>query len=297
MQTGSAGKKSRYAYLLGEDISHSLSPAIHNAAFAALGLDCEFGLLDVPPSRLPEALARLREADCLGANITMPYKSTLLAVAEESSETVKRCGAASIVINHEGRLSLHNNDVEAITACLKRRAATIARGSAVIVGAGGSAAAMLESLRRIPPSRVFVLARRPDQAKMLVERVRDWMPFSIEVGHLSEGGKPLADASLIFNATPLGVREGDPSPIPRAVLRPGLLIYDIVYRREGPTRLQRDAVAAGALICDGVRHIYEQAPFTFRMLTGHEAPSSVMLQTLRKATGREPLEWGSDPRI
>ncbi len=289
-----ARKTTRYAFLLGEHISHSLSPAVHNPAFAALGLDYEYGLLDVPPAGLQAALTRMRQPDCLGGNITMPYKHDVLAAAEECSETVRRCGAASILINRDGRFVLHNNDVEGIAACLSRRAATVARGPAVIVGAGGSAAAMLEALRRVPPTRVLVLARRLERAQALAERARGWVPVPVEAGHLAEGARALAEATLILNATPLGVREGDPSPVPQEALRPGLLVYDIIYRRDGLTRLQSEALAAGALVCDGMRHIFEQAPFTFQMLTGHEAPREVMLESLVAATGRQPLDWGSE---
>ena len=154
MARPSGRKASKYAFLLGEHISHSLSPAIHNPAYTALGLDYEFGLMDVPPSGLQEALARMREPDCLGGNITMPYKRDVLAAADECSDTVRRCEAASLMINRKGRFLLHNNDVEAIAACLGRRAATVAKGPAVIIGAGGSAAAMLEALRRVPPTRI-----------------------------------------------------------------------------------------------------------------------------------------------
>lgn len=297
MDRSSVRKATRYAFLLGEHISHSLSPAVHNPAFAALGLDYEYGLLDVPPARLPEALARMRQPDCLGGNITMPYKHDVLAAAEECSETVRRCGAASILINRDGRFVLQNNDVEAIAACLSRRAATVAKGQAVIIGAGGSAAAMLEALRRVPPSRVLVLARRPEAAEALAERARGWVPVPVEAGHLQEGARALAEATVIFSATPLGVREGDPSPVPREALRPGQLVYDIVYRRDGLNRLQSEALAAGALVCDGMRHIFEQAPFTFQMLTGREAPREVMLESLVAATGRRPLDWGSDGTV
>src|SRR5574341_1077870 len=184
MSPPSVRKATRYAYLLGERISHSLSPAIHNAAFAALGLDYAYGLLDVPPSRLPDALARMRQRDCLGGNITMPYKHDVLAAAEECSETVRRCGAASILINRNGRFVLQNNDVEGIAACLRRRAATVAKGTAVIVGAGGSAAAMLEALRRVPPTRVLVLARHPERARALAERARGWLQVPVRAGDL-----------------------------------------------------------------------------------------------------------------
>jgi shikimate dehydrogenase len=224
----------------------------------------------------------------------MPYKHDVLAAAEECSETVRRCGAASILINRDGRFALDNNDVKAIAACLGRRAATVARGPAVVVGAGGSAAAMLEALGRVRPTRVLVLARRLEAAQALVERARAWLPAPIEAARLQEGAKALGEAAVILNATPLGVREGDPSPVPREALRPGLLVYDIVYQRKSLNRLQADALAAGALVCDGMAHIFEQAPFTFRMLTGHEAPREVMLEALVAATGRRPLDWGSD---
>jgi shikimate dehydrogenase len=284
----------RHAFLLGQHISHSLSPAIHNPAYAALELDCEFGLLDVPPSRLPEALARMRRPDCLGGNVTMPYKGDVLAAAEECSETVRRCQAASLMVNRHGRFVLHNNDVEAIAACLRRRAATVAGGPAVILGAGGSAAAMLEALRRVPPARVTLLARRPEAAAALVERARAWIGVPLEAGDLAAGAPAMGEAALILNATPLGVHPGDPSPVPRSVLRPGLLVYDIVYQREGLNALQREALAAGARVCDGMMHIFEQAPFSFRMLTDREPPRDVMLQGLLDATGRHPLDWGAD---
>jgi len=287
-------KAKRYAFLLGEHISHSLSPAIHNPAYAALGLEYEYGLLDVPSSRLQEALTRMRQPDCLGGNITMPYKRDVLAAADECSETVRRCQAASLLINRKGRFVLHNNDVEAIAACLGRRAATVAKGPAVIIGAGGSAAAMLEALRRVPATRVAVLARRPEAAEALVERAREWIGLPLEAGHLAEGRRAMAEAAVIFNATSVGVHAGDPSPVPREVLRSGLLVYDIVYQREGLNTLQSEALAAGALVCDGMAHIFEQGPFSFRMLTDREAPRDLMLKSLIAATGRRPLDWGSD---
>jgi shikimate dehydrogenase len=121
------------------------------------------------------------------------------------------------------------------------------------------------------------------------------VPFPVEAGPLGDVGRALAGATLVLNATPLGVAEGDGSPVPRAALRPGLLVYDVVYRREGPTPLQADALAAGALVCDGLAHLFEQAPFTFRLLTGHEPPRAVMLESLVEATGRPPLDWGPEP--
>jgi shikimate 5-dehydrogenase len=153
---------------------------------------------------------------------------------------------------------------------------------------------MLEALRRVPPTRVTVLARRPEAAQALVERARAWLRLPLEAGHLTEGRRAMADAAVIFNATSLGVHAGDPSPVPREMLRPGLLVYDVVYQRQGLNTLQSEAMAAGALVCDGMAHIYEQGPFSFQMLTDREAPRDLMLKSLIAATGRKPLDWGSD---
>jgi len=104
----------------------------------------------------------------------------------------------------------------------------------------------------------------------------------------------MAGAAAIFNATSLGMHAGDPSPVPREVLRPGLLVYDIVYQRAGLNALQSEALAAGALVCDGLTHICENTPFSFQMLTDREAPRKLMLESLVAATGRRPLDWGAD---
>jgi shikimate dehydrogenase len=181
-----------------------------------------------------------------------------------------------------------------MAACLARRAGAVGRGLAVLVGAGGSTAAMLEALRRVPAARAVVMARRLDQAEALVARVRPWTPFPVEARSLPDGARLLHEATLIVNATALGVQEDDPSPVPRAALRPGVLVYDVIYRRTGLTRLQADAVAAGALVCDGLCHLFEQGPLAFGLLTGQDAPRAAMLEGLVAATGRPLLHWGSE---
>ena len=287
-------KATRHAFLLGQHISHSLSPAIFNTTFAALGLNYAYDLLDVPPDRLQDALTRMRQPDCLGGNVTMPYKHAVLAVADECSEAVRRCGAANLLANREGRFALENTDVEAIATCLARRAVTIMRGPAVVIGTGGAAAAMLEAMRRVPPTRILILARHPDRAKALVDRACKWLPVPIDAGDLRDGAPALARAALILNATSLGMQDGDSSPVPKRALRPAQLVYDIVYNRKQYTQLQSEALDAGALVCDGLTHQIEQAPPTFRLLTGCDGPREIMLKAQVAVTGRQPLAWGSD---
>ncbi len=137
-----------------------------------------------------------------------------------------------------------------------------------------------------------VLARRLEAARELARRAGEWLPAPIEVARLSGTEDEFRDAVVVFNATPLGMNEDDPSPVPLDALRPGLLVYDIVYRRSGLTRLQAEALARGSLVCDGADHLLQQALPTFRLLTGVEPPESVMREALVGATGREPLDWG-----
>jgi len=280
----------RTAYLLGQGISQSLSPAIHNAAFQASGLPYRYELLDISPDRLDWAINRLRQPDSLGSNITMPYKSAVLAAAGTLSDSVTMCGAGNLLVNQAGLLSLHNTDVEAIARVLQTRSEQIRDSTVVIVGAGGSAAATLAALSRIPVGRVRLAVRRTSAGEALAVRARRWLHAPIEVIG-SEATAAFESAAVVFNMTPLGSHSDDPLPMPTSVIRRDLLIYDIVYRRDGPTKLQRIALEQGALVTDGAGHLLTQAGPTFELLTGETAPVATMLAAFVSAVGRRPLLW------
>jgi len=281
----------RHAYLLGHHIAHSLSPAMHNAGFQALGLDIEYGLLDVDIDGLAVAFARVRQPDCVGVNVTMPYKPDAATEADERSPEVDRCGVANLLLNRNGRLAARNVDIDGIVACLERRHPTIASGPAVVLGSGGAAAAVLEALRRVPPKWLIVCARNLEAADELIRRIG--IPADIQP--LTDAREFVREAALLVNTTPLGMKPDDPLPVPQDALTPGLLLYDLVYTRSGSTPLQAAALEAGALVCDGLTHVYEQAIPSFRLFTGQEPPAGVLRRGLVSALrGREPLDWGSD---
>lgn len=278
----------RHAFLLGEGISHSLSPAIHNAGFAALDLDLDYGLLDVTRDGLPAALERLRRADCAGCNVTMPYKPDAAVAAGWQAPEVQTSGVANLLLNHDGRLRAHNVDIAGIVSCFERRRQTIAAGRAVVLGSGGAAAAALVALGAVPPKAITVAARNTLAARRLIQRLR----LAADITPL---GEIPADTSLIFNSTPLGMKPEDPSPIAEEDLGPTRLVYDIVYSRSGATPLQAAALHAGSPVCDGLTHLLAQAIPTFRLLTGHDAPTNVLERALQAAIGGlERLDWGSD---
>jgi len=284
----------RHAYLLGENISHSLSPPMHNAGYRALGIDMEYRLLDVARGGLPEAFRRIRHPDCAGSNVTMPYKPDAATAADRRSAEVERCGVANVLLNRAGELQAQNVDIVASIACFERRRSAIAAGMALILGSGGAAAAGLEALRQVTPRRIALAARNPAALRHLLEIARD-VGIPVEAHDLAEAPRLAREAALIFNATPLGMKTGDPLPVPPEVLRPGLLVYDLVYTRSGPTPLVEAALNAGALVCDGLTHVYEQALPSFDLFTGQPAPAQAMLQAVVDTLGgRRPIEWGQE---
>lgn len=286
-----AAAPARRAYLLGTGISHSISTAVHNAGAAHLGLDWRYELLDVEREELPAALDRLRQADCAGANVTMPFKGDAASAADRRSASVERSGAANLLVNEGGELVAGNTDVEGMVALLSRRREQIGSGLTVLLGAGGAAAATLEALSRVPPREVLILARRAEAAAELAALAAERFSLPASGGPIGRECPLPPSAVLVVNATALGMADADPSPVAADSLGPGSLVYDYVYSRRGPTALQRQARAAGAELCDGAAHLLAQALPTFEALTGAAAPAAVMRDAVAEALGAPPCEW------
>jgi shikimate dehydrogenase len=243
--------------LLGERIGYSASPAMHNAAFAHLGMDVRYELADVDAAALADAVASLRAADRIGANVTRPHKRTVCAMVDELSPDVVRTGASNTIASRAGRLVAFNTDLPAIADEL--RSIGPAR-HAVVLGTGGASAAALATLADAGTS-VTVVGR---DAWASIPRV-------------------IRGADLVINATPIGT-ESDESPLDPDLLRPDLTVLDLVYR-PSPTVLVRAARAAGATAQDGSGVLLRQAVLSFELWTGADAPIEVMADALRVELG------------
>lgn len=246
------------AVLLGHHISYSASPAIHNAAFAALDMDARYELRDVDGLALADEVAGILEGDRIGANVTQPHKMAVCELVDEIAPEVRRLGAANTIVRSSGRLVARNTDLAAVAAELPTG---ISR--AVVLGAGGASRAVVAALRDAGCAGVLVL----DRAR--------WanMPGA------------LAIAELLVNATPIGT-DSDDTPVPARLLHGGLRVLDLVYR-PSPTRLVREARAAGALAHDGSGVLLRQAALSFAMWTGRQPPIDAMRAALRAELGGE----------
>jgi shikimate dehydrogenase len=241
------------AVLLGRGIGYSASPAMHNAAFAALGMDARYELRDVDPASLGGEVTALLHDGRIGANVTQPHKIAVCELVDELGSEVRRLGAANTIVRDGDRLIARNTDLEALVNELPPRV-----DRAVVLGAGGASRAVVAALQDIGCQQTLV-----------IDRAR-WANLP----------GALVTADLLVNATPLGT-DSNETPVPADLLRPDLRVVDLVYR-PAPTRLVREARESGAAARGGAGILLRQAAASFTLWTGREAPVEVMRDALER---------------
>ena len=267
--------------LLGDRVRHSVSPAIHNAGFAACGLDLAYLACAVPGDRFADALAGLHALGARGANVTVPHKEVAFELAETLGPTARATGAVNTLVRTETGWSGHNTDLDGFAAPLRDLGVPLGGGRAVVLGAGGAARAATRALGQdFGLARVDVAARRPGQAERVVA---DLAPDAgTELRAVALGDADLSGAALIVNATPLGMEDADASPCGPEAFREGQVAYDLVYGPR-PTRFVRDAERAGATALGGLAMLVGQAAGAFHLWTGRHLPVAVATTAARRA--------------
>jgi shikimate dehydrogenase len=252
--------------IIGWPVEHSLSPAIHNAAFAALDLDWIYVPLPVPPGEAPAAIRGLRALGFAGANVTMPHKTDAAEAADTLSDDARRLRAVNTIVVDGDGVGGHNTDAPGFDRFLRRDAGFDPIGrAAVIFGAGGAARATALALARAPVARLIVAVREPGRAGMLLDAL-EGLPADVRVVGFDEASAESAD--LVVNATPVGSL-----PLPR--LEEGAVVVDLRYH-PSVTDVQTTARAAGATAFGGLGLLLHQAALSFELWTGHVAPLDVM---------------------
>lgn len=271
--------KTQLLGLFGWPVSHSFSPAMHNAAIAALGIDYVYLPLPVAPENLQDAVAGLSAMDFAGVNVTIPHKQAIMPFLSEVSDAAKAIGAVNTLVRDgKGGYAGHNTDWTGFLADLEEGGVSAESRDAIILGAGGSARAIVYALLK-QNARIHILARRPAAAAQLCDDMRQWFPNA----HLSPA--PLTDLAtlstaspLIINTTPLGMFPKvnasvwpDNLPIPT-----GAFVYDLVYN-PAQTKLMRQAATAGCQSANGLGMLLHQGAHALKLFTGH-APDLKAMQ-------------------
>jgi shikimate dehydrogenase len=276
--------------VIGDPVRHSLSPALHNAAFAALGLDWVSLAFAVPPAALEGALAGARALGIRGLSVTMPHKAAVAARMDRLSPTAERLGAVNCVVVEPDGLAGDNTDGEGFLAALRRGAGFDPSGRrCLVVGAGGAARAVLLALARAGATEVIVVGRTPERA----QAAADLAGAACRTGTASEAG----GADLVVNATPVGMA-GTPTadelpPVGPELLGPGQLVVDLVYTPR-PTRWLALAGRQGAVTLDGLGMLVHQAARQIELWTGRPTPAEAMWQAVSGRHTQHPAPVPGD---
>jgi shikimate dehydrogenase len=258
------------AGVLGWPVAHSRSPAMHEAGYAALGLEgWVYQLLPVPPELLEETVRGLPGVGFVGANVTIPHKQAALVLADEATARAAAIGAANTLTFEDGRIHADNTDAPGLIDALPRDP-TGAR--ALVLGAGGTARAAVWALRDAGAADVMVWNRTRARAERLCAELG---------GRVVERAEP---ADLLVNTTSVGLREDeDPFkalPLEADELDGYLCLVDLAYAAS-PTRLTETARAAGLEVVDGLELLVRQGARSFERWTGRSAPLDVLRAAAR----------------
>jgi shikimate dehydrogenase len=266
--------------LAGYPVGHSLSPKIHSAAIAAYGLRGEYSLFPIHSNDtqgLENLLARVRDKEIHGLNITIPHKQTVIPMLDELTPTARAVGAVNVIYSSKNKLVGDNTDAAGFMTDLRQLTGLSVSErsfSALVLGAGGSARAVVYALIN-DGWNVTVAARRKDQANEIARAFEN-----IEIVEFNELTlKPLRPR-LIINTTPLGMAPDiDLSPWPEIPLPPKAVVYDLVYTPRD-TKLVKGARAQGLFAFTGLGMLIEQAILAFEIWTGILPARSLLFEAV-----------------
>ncbi len=260
----------RLAAVIGDPVTHSLSPVIHNAAFAALGLDWRYVAFPVVEENGKDAVEAMRTLGISGLSVTMPHKAAAALSADKRTPVAERLGVANCLYWDQGNIVAHSTDGDGLVASLNEAHPTVLDGAAVaVLGAGGAARSIVEALGRTNVSKISVVnrtAERADQAASLAPQAL--------VGNVDA----VASANVVINATAVGMNGGpepDGLPCPSDAIAGQTLVVDIVYNPM-TTPLLSVAQQSGISTVGGLPMLVHQAALAFECWTGHKAPIAEM---------------------
>ena len=279
------------AAIFGDPVEHSKSPAMHNAAYAALGINRTYAAFRVTSGNLASALRAIPSLGIIGVNLTLPHKEAAARLIKDLSAEARMLGAVNCVVNRRGALRGDNTDARGLERDLRELGCDLRNRLAIVIGAGGGAAAAVLTCVRLGAKRVVIANRRPVRAIALGRR------FSAK-GVRCAAGEPrgldalvdtelLADARLIVNATSMGLTTPRFARLAYSATAEDCLFYDLIYSRE-PTVFLKPGLAAGRRASDGAGMLVNQGELAFKLFNRVDAPAGVMRAALLTALGRDP---------
>lgn len=270
--------------IFGDPVAHSASPAMHNAAYTALGLNRVYVPFHVLPSQLPSALRAITALGLLGVNVTVPHKERVARLLKRQSAEARALGAVNCVFPRGGDLFGDNTDARGLAQDWAALDTPVKGRTAILIGAGGGAAAAMLALRRLGAKRVVLANRTRARAIKLAARFRT---VKTEVRDLIALQDPdlIAEAGMVINATSVGLKSESFPPIAYASASSDCFFYDLIYAA-APTPFLQPALGRGLRGADGAGMLLRQGALAFTLFNGVEAPFQAMREALYTRLGR-----------
>jgi shikimate dehydrogenase len=261
--------------VFGFPVEHSLSPAIHNKAIEILKLDYIYVPMKVAPEALEAACLGLRALRFTGVNVTLPHKEAVIQYLDSVSDEARAVRAVNTIKNTNGRLEGYTTDAAGYIASLDEQGIALNGKHVLVLGGGGAARSLVMglALRQLPAS-ITILARTVAKARKIADDAAQCAATRVQAGELAVPTltPAIGSSDLLINCTSVGMHPNTgQTPVPAELLRPGLVVSDIVYNPL-ETRLLREAKHAGCVTVDGLGMLIHQGIAAFEIWTGMRPP-------------------------
>jgi shikimate dehydrogenase len=275
--------KTRVCGIIGDPIEHSISPAMHNAAFEKTGLDYLYVPFQVRKEDLRQAIEGVRALNIRGLNVTIPHKVAVIPYLDEIDTLAEDIGAVNTIVNEDGYLKGYNTDATGFLQALKAFKIRPERKKVVILGAGGAARA-ISFILADRSSLLTLLNRHLSPAQKIADNLGNLFRTAVIAQELNRENleAALSEADILVNTTSVGMKPfNNQSPVPVTLLSPNQVVFDAVYN-PWKTKLLRGAEKRGVQVISGLEMLVWQGAKAFELWTGQPAPVEIMRETAIK---------------
>ena len=270
--------------LLGSPVSHSISPAMHNTAFDALGLDFSYMAFDVSKEDLPTAVEGLKKINCCNFNLTMPLKTAIIPLLDEIDEAAELAQSVNTCVCQDGKLVGYTTDGIGFLQSMKDCGIKYSGTTITILGAGGAATSIITQAAMEGVEKINIFKRKNASFQKVVDfadrltKSTDCDLFVYDMEDMDILSFSLQESDILINSTNVGMGDDDRSLVPKEFLHPGLTVCDVIYH-PAETRLLKDAKACGCKTMNGKYMLLYQGAAAFKLWTGKDMPIDLIKET------------------
>ncbi|WP_033154331.1 shikimate dehydrogenase [Pseudobutyrivibrio ruminis] len=270
--------------LLGSPVSHSISPAMHNTAFDALGLDFSYMAFDVSKEDLPTAVEGLKKINCCNFNLTMPLKTAIIPLLDEIDEAAELAQSVNTCVCQDGKLVGYTTDGIGFLQSMKDCGIKYTGTTITILGAGGAATSIITQAAMEGVEKINIFKRKNASFQKVVDfadrltKSTNCDLFVYDMEDMDILNFSLQESDILINSTNVGMGDDDRSLVPKEFLHPGLTVCDVIYH-PAETRLLKDAKACGCKTMNGKYMLLYQGAAAFKLWTGKDMPIDLIKET------------------